>query len=181
MTKVNQRREFLSGLLAIPLLALGFSRPAFGAFSEFVVLTPKNDLYHGFRIQTFPVPSQADHTRVRVTWPLDEYQQMWLVECKKSLPTEQQNFRPLVWGETDEDGVVVSIKPMERQSVAGAETERVQYAYVEIALPNEQLTRSYLYIDFPQPLNDGGYYYSIELAYYLDGPLGKKSDIYWEE
>ncbi len=43
------------------------------------------------------------------------------------------------------------------------------------------MARSYVYIDFPRPVNDGGYYYSVDLAYYLDGPLGKDIEIYWEK
>jgi hypothetical protein len=43
------------------------------------------------------------------------------------------------------------------------------------------MQRSYLYIDFPQPVLDEGYYYSIDLAYYLEGALGKKSQIQWEK
>ena len=53
-------------------------------------------------------------------------------------------------------------------------------AYVEVVLSDDAMKRSYLYVDFPQNVDDGGYYYSIDLAYYLPGPAGRKSMIRWE-
>ena len=181
MTKASRRRGFVRASLAFSLLALGLSWRAFGASSEFVVITPQNDAEHAFLVQAHREAAQPDRTRVRVTWPMDRYQQVWLVVCEKSLVAEEQNFRFLMWGETEGYERVISIRRLERRRMTLAETDSLGYSYLEIALPNEQMARSYLYIDFPRPVDDGGYYYSVDLAYYLDGPLGKKSEIYWEQ
>ena len=41
------------------------------------------------------------------------------------------------------------------------------------------MRRAYIYIDYPRPVDDGGYYYSIDLAHYLKDNPRRKSEIRW--
>ncbi len=178
--KIANERGALITRIVIFLMLLISAQPAIGASSGFVVITPKNDADHLFLVEVRPETTQPDRTRIRVTWPLDEEKRAWLVVCDKSLLEDEQNFRTILWGVNHELECAIGIRQFSQRHTTLPESGSVRYAYVELTLPDEKMARSYLYIDFPQAIDDGGPYYSVDLGYYLDGPLGKKSEIHWE-
>jgi hypothetical protein len=145
-----------------------------------VVITPENEAKHPFLIQPQPVENQADLTRIRVIGPVDGHKKVWLILCKQSLRSARQNFRSTIWEAIENDKEIVKINQLKSGQISLSETGSQQYAYVEVVLSRDEMKRSYIYIDYPSEVHDGGYYYSIDLAYYLKGPLGKKSLIQWE-
>ena len=153
---------------------------AFASFSSFVVISPVNEQKYPFMIQVRPAESQKDHTYIRIIGPVDGYQKVWLIVCKRPLQPARQNFRSAIWEGMEQNTEIVSKTRLEPKKITLPETGGQQYVYVEATLSNEEMQRSYLYIDYPAAVDDGGFYYSIDLAYYLEGPSGKKSLIQWE-
>ena len=172
------RASYLFGPgIIIMLLATNI---AIAAFSSFVVITPENEAKHPFLIQPQPVENQANLTRIRVIGPVDGHKKVWLIMCKQTLRPASQNFRSTIWEAIENDKEIVKISQLKSGQISLSETGSQQYAYVEVVLSSDEMKRSYIYIDYPGEVYDGGYYYSIDLAYYLKGPLGKKSLIQWE-
>lgn len=179
--KIGNELGALTARIVVTLMLLISAQTTIGATSGFVVITPKNDAEHLFLVETWRVTSQPDRTRIRVTWPLDKDKRAWLVVCDKSLLEDEQKFRTILWSEDHEGECAIGLRQFSQRETTLPESGRVRYAYVELTLPDEKMARSYLYIDFPQTIDDGGPYYSVDLGYYLEGPLGKKSEIYWEQ
>ena len=179
--RTRKERRVLTTMIVIALTLLIFSQTAIGASSGFVVITPKNDAEHLFLVEARRVTSPPDRTRVRVTWPLDNKKRAWLVICDKSLLEDKHNFRTILWGGNLEGECAIGIRQFSQGRTTRPGSGGLPYAYVELTLPNERMARSYLYIDFPQAIDDGGPHYAVDLGYYLDGPRGKKSEIFWEE
>ena len=163
------------------LVMLMYMKPASASFSAFVVITPENAAEYHFQVQAQPMDNQAGLVRVRVIGPVDGDKKAWLITCKQSLLPDKQNFRSVLWEGKAHDKDIVQIKRLTTSKGVLPETGEKQLAYVEVVLSSEEMKHSYLYIDYPRMVDDGGYYYSIDLAYYLPGPLAKKSMIQWEK
>ena len=150
-------------------------------FSAFVVITPANEASHPFRIDTHPLETSDDLMRVRITGPLGDSQKAWLIVCKQSLLSDKQNFRSAIWNQTPENENIVNIQQLNPVRASSVTADGKEEIYIEVVLTSDEMSRSYIYIDYPREVRDGGYYYSIDLAYYLQGRLGKKSFIQWEK
>ena len=163
----------------ILILSVSLMKAAFAASSTFVVITPENETEHPFLIQVKGVAGHKEHSRVRVVGANDASRHAWLVICKKYVYASRQNFRNYFWyGEqVKEIERVVELHPT--QTTLPKSGDQV-YDYVEVELSHDQMRRAYIYIDSAFEINDGGYFYSIDLAYYLEGSSGKKSIIQWE-
>ena len=171
----------ICGFALALLLVFLHTNIAFAIFSEFVVITPNNEAQHSFLIQAQPLKNKPGFTRVKVIGPIHNHMGVWLIECKQSLLPESQNFRMTIWGYKQFNDDIIKITPLtpDQTTLPGKGSQK--YPYVEVVLSNKVMQRSYLYIDFPREVKDGGYYYSIDLPYYLEGPKGKKSQIQWEK
>ena len=171
----------IGGFALALVLILLYTNTAFAAFSAFVVITPDNEAEYPFLIRAQPLENQPGYTRVKVIGPVDGSKKAWLIECKQSLLSESQNFRMTIWGYEQFNDDVIKITPLKPGQTTLPGKGSQTYPYVEVVLSNKVMQRSYLYIDFPREVRDGGYYYSIDLPYYLEGPRGKKSQIQWEK
>ena len=173
--------KIIIGIALVLVLLLLHTNITFAAFSSFEVITPDNEAEYPFLIQVQPLENQPGYTRVRVIGPIDDDKRAWLIECKQSLFPESQNFRMTIWGYKQFNDDVIKITPLKPGQTTVPGKGNQAYPYVEVVLSNKVMQRSYLYIDFPREVKDGGYYYSIDLAYYLEGALGKKRQIQWEK
>jgi len=156
-----------------------FTEASFAQVSAFVVITPENEAEHSFQIQVETVPERKNYSRVRVIGPIDGRRQAWVIVCKEYVNASGQNFRNYLWYR----GVNKNIQRVRRlhpgQTRPNGFTAQ-EHEYVEVDLPRDQIRRAYIYIDYPSEVDDGGYYYSIDLAFYLEADQGKKSSIRWE-
>lgn len=163
------------------VIMLLLTNSVFAAFSAFVIITPENEANHPFLIQAQPMENQPNHTRIRVIGPVAGHKKVWLIVCKQSLLPTSQNFRTTIWEGRNNEDEIVNINQLNPGVITLPETGSQEYAYVEVILSSDEMQSSYLYIDYPHQVFDGGYYYSIDLAYYLEDPSGKKSQIQWEK
>ena len=151
------------------------------AFSQFVVIRPSNEARYPFVVQVHTVANKTDTVRVRVTGPVDDAQKSWLIICRQPLLPAAQNFRHVIWGSKKRDRDIVKITRLHADRSVRSENDKLHYPTVEAVLTHAEMQRAYIYIDYPSAVYDGGYYHSIDLAYYLDSPKGKKSSIRWED
>ncbi len=151
---------------------------AMASTSGLVVITPDNEAEHPFRVQAQTVGSQRDRSRVRIFGAPRGGQRAWLIVCKTHVHAERQDFRHVLWSDSWNANIERYIQLFPEQA-ASPEMDSKLSSYVEVELSHEQMRRAYIYIDYPRPVDDGGAYYSIDLAYYLDGRLGKKREIQW--
>ncbi len=157
---------------------LAFAGAAMAQFSRFVVVTPANEAEYPLLIQVEAVPGHEGRSRIRVIGDIGDYQRAWLVVCRTSVCVEKVNLRDVFWFDAEDEHIdaYVQLFP-EKARVPGWRGHL--YPYVEVELSPEQMRRALIYIDFPHPVDDGGYFYAIDLAYYLEGELGKKIEIQW--
>ena len=167
-----------SGLFVAALFVGGMSM---AAFSAFVVITPANEGEHAFNVLVEPVDDRADRFLVRVSGPLDGYQKAWLVMCRRSLLASGQNFRSMIWYQELGDKDVVELRQLTPSTEPMRKSADDPYPFVELVLSKDEMKRSYIYIDFPREVRDGGYYYSIDLAHYLPDDSGKRIFLQWEK
>lgn len=161
------------------ILWLSLVSAAFASWSGFVVITPENEAEHPFSVQVKAVADHEGRSRIRVIGAVGGSQRAWLIICKTSVGSDNQNFRNVFWFAAENEDIEGFIQLFPDQ-ITVSESGEQSHPYVEIDLSHEQMQRAYIYIDYPKPVDDGGYYYSIDLAYYLDGGQGKKSAIQWE-
>ncbi len=163
----------------ILILLLSFASAAFASFSALVVITPENEARHSFSVQVNGVAGLGERSRVRVIGDVGGGQRVWLIICKTPVDSSRQQFRDVLWSHAENHDIERYIQLFPEQTTESESGERSN-PYVEVELSNEQMRRAYIYIDYPRPVDDGGYYYSIDLAYYLEGSLGKERSIEWE-
>ncbi len=162
----------------IAILLLIFATAAMAAFSSFVVITPENEAEHRFLVQVQAVADSPDRSRVRVVGAVVEHLRVWLVICRTPVHADEQHFRYVFWFDARNENIERYTQLFPEQTTLPESGDQL-YSYVEAELSHEQMRRAYIYIDHPRPVDDGGYYYSIDLAYYLEGDLGKKSELLW--
>ena len=150
------------------------------AFSRFVAITPDNEKEYPFLIQVQPVKDIKSQSRIKVSGSFVRDKHVWLIVCEKPLQSKQLYFRDYIWYGVDKGTQVVRLKKLQVHKLVTEKAEKQTLPYVEIVLNHEEMRRAYLYIDFPTPVKDGGYYYAIDLAFYMQGKLGKKKKIEWE-
>ena len=100
----------------------------------------------------------------------DPAKQAWLIVSKEPLSKKEQDQRELVWSERfDSKGLefVVPLRPTGIKMFPRANNPKTKQ-YYEAVIPERFVSRSYIYIDFPSLVMDGGYYYSIDLGTYVE-------------
>ncbi len=160
-------------------ILLAFAGAATASWSRFVVITPANETEYPIVVQVEAVPGHEGRSRIRVIGDVGSRQRAWLVVCRTSVNPCGPYFRDMFWFGAENEDVKLWMQLFPEQTLVPGWRGHL-YPYVELELPAEQMHRAYIYIDFSHPVDDGGYYYSIDLAYYLKGALGKKGDLKWE-
>ena len=139
------------------------------AFSQFVVITPQNEKEHG--IQVGISPAGDGNGKYILTVPVvTGFKQTWFVLSRDRLDGPKQNLREYIWssGREGDPGIVV-LTSLHQDDEHSAKAD-ANMGYAEILLDKEIIDRSYVFIDFPASVFDGGFYYSIDLGSYLAGP-----------
>jgi hypothetical protein len=127
------------------------------AWSGFANVYRGNESDYDIRVDV----SHDDHQRYhyRLTVPMvGEHKQCWLILTKSSLALPHRAFRQYIWdphsGRTD----ILLHTPL----IPTASHE------IQFTIHQDLLSQSYVYIDFPHVVLDGGYYYTIDLSSYVD-------------
>ncbi len=156
-----------TAMMAIVLLAAVSGGQTQGAFSAFARITPDTEERYDVYVQILPVEGQDG--KYKVLPPQGpEYKNNYLIICKEQVHPEKQNFRPYLWSRVQERTDILSLVPLlpPGQHYPGNMPYVVAPKPAHVILDKGVLRRSYIYIDHPTPVVDGGYYYCIDLAAY---------------
>jgi len=154
-------------LTAIGVLALLIGQTSYAAFSDFVRITPETEAWFHLYVQILPVEGQDDRCKI-IPPSVSPHRSIYLIVCRAPVPPEKQNFRGHIWSQGESRTDVLIAAPLLPYG---------QYAYPDLQrvvrpMPNHiildrlSLERSYLYIDYPTLVLDGGYYYCVDLSTY---------------
>jgi len=154
-------------LVVVGMLAFLSIKSAHATFSEFARITPETEERHNIYVQILPVEGQQDKYKIMPPKAPD-WLSAYLIICKEKVPPQKQNFREYIWSGWQGRADVLSLAPL----LPPGQYWPANLGYVippkpaEVILDKSLITRSYLYIDFPHNVSDGGYYYCIDLATY---------------
>lgn len=155
------KRAFLIlALLVLPLNA------AQAVFSQFVVITPENETEYGIEVRVSPL---GDGTRRYIlTVPVvRDFKQTWFVMSRSRLQGRNRNLRDFIWsGGKEGDPGIVAVTELHPDGKY-PETAGSKIRYAEILLHEGVADRSYVYIDYPGTVFDGGFYFLVDLGAYL--------------
>lgn len=163
-------------LLQYALLLTLLAPAASARFSKFACISPDTPNPDG-ALQVVPEvtfsSAAQDQVTVRVTIAPRNQQydgrQCWLIICKKPVNPDRQDFRHAILLPKQPRDDIERITPLTAApgvspSAGGAASAARSIA---VQLSRELASRAYIYIDYPSPVMDGGYYFSIDIPSYL--------------
>lgn len=158
--------------LIIPFLILVLFKSSYATWSSFAHVTPETEKEYKIKVELLIDSTDTSRFLVKIKAPRKSHsKKVWLVVSDKKIEKENQKFRDFFWfGKHSKDIVIWSmLKPIEKNPhVYTAEQRAVKQEKFEIIIKKKLLTTTYIYIDFPSVTYDGGYFYSIDLATYLN-------------
>ncbi|MCI5208867.1 MAG: hypothetical protein D3910_08750 [Candidatus Electrothrix sp. ATG2] len=95
-----------------------------------------------------------------------DHKHAWLVIASKPLLEKEQELRTPIWGQGEMSRsieLLAKLSPMKYEQVTKENYKESKYI---VTISRDLAYRSYVYIDFPRLVFDGGYYYSIPLSSY---------------
>ena len=151
----------------IALFLLLAADPVRASWSDFAHVTPETQDKYKIDVNFSPVANRENIYRVNFNAVGSKHKQAWLIIAAAPLSREEQKLRGYIWRSRPpktEIFLKTLIKPVESKPTSSEEKPSPNY---EVELSSEMIKRSYIYIDFPFMVADGGYYYSIDLGTYL--------------
>ena len=150
----------------LPLVLLLLAQQATASWSAFAVVTPKSQSRYAVDIRS----NVSDSGTCTVRFDAIHYphKHAWLILTSRKLSKEEQELRYFIWEHTNAPpGLILKskISPAIDQ-MKFMDHGNVSDAYYEVHVKNQPGHNAYIYIDYPRPVDDGGYYYSIDLGTY---------------
>ncbi len=151
-------------VMCLPMLA---QQNACGAFSAFVRITPETEAEHHMHLQILPIEGQESVCRL-LPPQAPAYMRAYLITCRENVPPERQVFRDYIWSGGKGRKDVLSVAPLLPYELGHFECGRftVSDRSNNIVLDRSLLGRTYIYIDYPHMVSDGGYCYCVDLSAY---------------
>jgi hypothetical protein len=150
----------------ISLFLLLYTQQALASWSGYAVVTPESQSEYEVDIKAVVSPSGICTVKFKAIGYPDKH--AWLILTSSKLSNKEQKLRNYLWEDIDAPPNLVlksKINPA-IDKLNFLDNENVNDAYYEIKITNKISHSAYIYIDFPHPVNDGGYYYSIDLGAY---------------
>ena len=136
-------------------------------FSKFVVIAPKNQQEHGINVEMARVEGNKNLFEVTISKPSSN-RHTYLIICKNKLKNSQLNFRSYLWfSEYKEENILLkaNLGTEENMHAVG---RSIKEKSIVVMIDEDLINRSYIYIDYPSLVKDGGYFYTIDLSEYLE-------------
>ena len=98
---------------------------------------------------------------------LDGPKKYWLIISDKPLRNDEQEFRDFIWkGAANRTNIVLfaPLAPTYQRLSSDTKDERPE---IKLVLPYDLARRAYIYHDFPTPVFDGGFYYTVDIPSYI--------------
>ena len=151
----------------IPILLLFYSGLANAVFSAFVNINSESQENNEFNIEVKPTNEKNKYS-INLSMMYGEKRYAWLIICENSLSSKKQNFRNYIW-HSDSEGRNIIVKiPLDFKKNRFSEDREDNLSYANLILDKKFIKSSYIYIDSPVPIFDGGFYYAIDLGSYVN-------------
>jgi len=132
----------------------------YASWSAFAHVTPETEKKYEFSVKLTPVKNKKNTYRVKLNAIGYDEKHAWLITAPKEVSPEKQDFRNFIW-------YPKSVKKEKLKKTELYPKGKKDNLYYEIEISSNKIYSSYIYIDFPSQVCDGGYYYSIDLKSYL--------------
>ena len=145
-----------------------WSVPALAMISIFINVEPDTPYKLDEYIESMRVEKMEDG-RFLVKVPESRYKHIWLITCSEELKDDQKELRGGIWKSNKYDSAIdVPARLGDGHApTCTKEDMSAKDGFVDVILNSDLMSRSYIYIDYPDPVQDGGHYYSIDLPAYL--------------
>lgn len=150
-----------------------YTHQVWGIFSQHVRVTPENYGKHKLKVQF--ITENDESVRVTVEGKILAGLSNFLITMPNRISEDRQNFRYLIWKNGDENALQAqSIKTLK----ANPTQADAKVFSVVFHIKQEELNQAYLYLDYPTPILDGGFYYTVDLPLFATDVqvTGKKQD-----
>jgi hypothetical protein len=138
------------------IFVLSSAQLCFGRFSKFINITPPTQQEHNITVSISPEKNES--YTVSFLWK-NSSKHCWLIVFKEGdAPKTQRNFRDFIWNKN------LDMKSVEKIEPLLGNTDGV----IELKLAKEAINRSFIIIDFPQIVFDGGFFYTIDLPEFFE-------------
>ena len=150
-------------------------------WSGFAHITPRTEAKAGINVLINPIKNKLNKYSIKVNTIGYNQQYAWLIITKNKLTADKQQLREYIWnGATESEQNIILKTRLFPVGIAGFREKIEVEKFYLIELDSDLIKRSYIYIDYPSMILDGGYYYSIDLAKYYDKLVEKKVNKYEE-
>ncbi|MHC4117725.1 MAG: hypothetical protein ACYSWO_09490 [Planctomycetota bacterium] len=165
--------------IAAVYLAIASSNAAL-AGSIFINVNSVNESKYGIKVQVAPRQNQQHLYQVKAPM-VGEHMHCWLIVSKKKLRPKQRCFRDYIWyGASERSDILLKARlvptkeadlpptPHKDLLLPTRKREAGKEVYIQFTVHKDLVSQSYVYIDFPNFVLDGGGHYAIDLASYLN-------------
>jgi len=150
-------------------IILFFTQNALAIFSAFVIINPDSQKKYEFKVEITEQNDNNQNYEIVIT-KIGGHKNAWLIETNNRLDPGELNFRDYIWSAKDDNNNIKSKKYIHMQENY-SKNESIPIAKMKIIVPKIKLQKSYVYLDFPYYVADGGYYYTIDLFAYVNGKV----------
>ena len=158
--------------ILLAIFTMCFCGQAFGIFSSHAVVTPENVAEHeDFRVWLYS--RKEDPDMVNVILPFHEgMKKYWLVTSTRELEGEELELRNLLWSSYEATpDYIRRIVPIAPTLDENGHTQKG--SFIRLKIRKDALATSYIYQDFDEPVDDGGWYRTFVLSSF---PVGAGID-----
>ncbi len=151
-------------LKGVGILVLLIASLASARFSQFISINPSN--MNDQKNVSVQVKKKGADYIVQVS----EINQSdgWLVQTQRPLTIDEQNFRNLIWkNQFDSVEVLSKKKVYPHHNKVVDRSGKVRKNELELVINESVIKSSYLYFDNEKEVQDGGYYYTIDLPQFV--------------
>ena len=173
----NPGRMALFAMAIIPfILFLSLTNRSYSSWSDFAHVTPATEKEYNLHVQLVPLDTRESKFKVKFKAVGYDEKLAWLIITTDALSVKGQQLRYHFWGSAKPEKAIRLKTLIMPVGVGGLSVENDDPAFYEIELEASLMENAYIYIDFPLPVKDGGYFYSIDLGAYLKHYRSKAND-----
>ncbi|MEM8681955.1 MAG: hypothetical protein AAGF72_00910 [Pseudomonadota bacterium] len=138
------------------LLFTLYAVASYATWSSLAHVTPHTQEKYKIRVCLAEVPYDSLSVEV-FAWFRTSRVNAWIITTREYVQPSAQGFRRYIWSDRIDESPIESIESVEYDEVLNP---------LRAYLSKSRLPRSYLYIDWPTTVADGGNYYSVDLSTY---------------
>jgi len=135
-------------------------------FSRFVHVHA--DIDEKFNVLMTPVKGHKNKLSIKFNSKELRSMAVWLIVASSTLSPREQRLRNYIWGKSEPSQEILIKAQLTPSNSKIFQTKSNTKQFYEIEIDSKFIYQSYIYIDHPLPVHDGGFYYSIDLATYFN-------------